>query len=758
MKRLSLFLLICISGSVVNKIFAQDNYSLSTVKMSFSYTKKITGKGTSTLTVTGNNNSAPMVQGPNGSIIVSTKNSLAGASSTQPNPITQMPVGGAAAFSSSNYNKFFLQATQDHSLHGTMSYSYPGEKLKGVPDINFIFSYEPGNKLGSIGVGGTSASEQTITEEGKTTIIDGTIGGGVGATTDISKSLYGYDGMQKDPNTAYIQLSKTKTGYRISYYKETKENNGPKGETTGTITEDLIAYIGEPDEIYEATIIPYHCDYEHWLPTGPTVDGKADKTGDVVLQFDIDIHAKGYPAYKYPGKMNISWHLGNVTNYPGFCNNYPAYSQSPDITPDLVFNPDMKQNPVFTSVNNTDAVANNVFSGDAVAKIMCMDYAAWGKLSAVITLDNGTTINAVSASETGKQYLTIPLDKDENKLADAWEENNNKEKHPLTWDEDAEPVEQRENGDGYTLFEEYRGFAVHINADNEKQISEREDFVRTDPNKKDAFLYDKDGLFKDNYEQANPSNLNWHYLSYDKKQFLYYPDDIKKDLSRWINFNKVSDYFYSEQYCMVLMYSDRTYAYDSLMTACSFTKAEYDFANNPNPTAADEIAYNEGTSKAYSTKSPMKRLLKIEILRNAIASNLAFVKAASGDAVFAAAVKTKIASSVKHEVGHCIGIHHHEANAGAPGNDNHDEQSAAANNGVTSCLMRYYNLTERNNVQQQLVVRNSYCRKGESGPYYYRVNTKDANGKVISYTEHLAGTKNGDNCYGQIMVKSKPGE
>jgi len=52
------------------------------------------------------------------------------------------------------------------------------------------------------------------------------------------------------------------------------------------------------------------------------------------------------------------------------------------------------------------------------------------------------------------------------------------------------------------------------------------------------------------------------------------------------------------------------------------------------------------TSKEYSTKSPMKRILKIEILRTVIASNLAFVKQASGDAVFAAAVKTKIASAV----------------------------------------------------------------------------------------------------------------
>src|SRR5258707_7797111 len=115
MKPLFLFLLICITGSVVNKIFAQDNYSLSTVKMSFSYTKRTTSKGTSMLTISGSNNSAPMVQSPGGNIIVSTKNFLSGESSKQPtqsNPIIQMPVGSASALNSPNYNKFFLQVNQ----------------------------------------------------------------------------------------------------------------------------------------------------------------------------------------------------------------------------------------------------------------------------------------------------------------------------------------------------------------------------------------------------------------------------------------------------------------------------------------------------------------------------------------------------------------------------------------------------------------------------------------------------------------------
>jgi hypothetical protein len=735
------------AGSVVNNLFAQDLYLLSTVKMSFSYTKKTTGKGTSTLTVTGNNNSAPMVQGPNGSIIVSSKNHVAGASSSQPNPNTQMPVGGASAFSSPNYNKFFLQANQDHSLNGTMSYTSAGEKLKGVPDIGFIFNYEPGNKLASIGIGGSSASIQTITTEGHAVEIDGTVGGGVGATTDISKSLYGYDGMQTDPNTAYIQLSKTKTGYRISYYKETKENNGDHGETTSTTTEDLIAYIGEPDEIYEATITPYHCDYEHWLPTGPTVDGKDDTRGDVSLQFSIDVHKKGDPSFKYPGKMNISWHLGYVTSYPGFCNNYPAYSEHPDITPDLIFNPDMKQNKAFNDVNNTDATANGCFAGDAVAKIICMDYAAWGKLSAVIKLDNGTTINAVSYAETGKQYLTIPADKDENKLADAWEEINNREKHPLTWDEDALPSQQKDNGDGYTLFEEYRGFAVHINADKEKQISEKEDFVRTNPDKKDAFIYDPDKLFQTYYEPYNPSNLEWHYVSADQHQMYYDDNNIRRPLNRWVNFNDVSDYFYSEQYALVIKTSSNIYKYDSLATGISFTGSEWQYAldKNAGRTSSNEIMEqlikeNDGRFDVF--KNPIKTHIKIEIMPARIAQKCDKVKRQLGDAAFQQAMDANIGNSVRHEIGHCIGIPHHKP---------------TSDSGPENCVMRYLSNAQRTDAVSLMTKRFSYCKSGETGPdYIHTPRTGATPPGEEGYTEQPAGSSSSDDCYGKITVKSKP--
>ncbi|MEO7044126.1 MAG: hypothetical protein ABI091_02380 [Ferruginibacter sp.] len=747
MKTLFLFLFSYVACSVGNKIFAQDSYSLSTVKMSFSYTKKTTGKGSTTLTITGNNSNAPMLQGLNGSVVVSSKNKpLAGQSSGQTgqsNPTTQMPAGGASAFGSATYNKFFTQVNQDHSLNGTMSYTSTGDRLKGVPDINFIFNYDPGNKMGNIGIGASSISVHTISSEDGIKTIDGTIGGGVGATTDITKSMYGYSGMKTDPNAAYIQLSKTKTGYRISYYKETK------GEGGATTTEDMIAFIGEPDGIYEAAITPYNCDYANWLPTGPTVDGKGDRRGDVTLKFVPDVYLQGHPDYKYPGKLTTNWRLGNVTKYPGICNNYPEYTQSPDVTADLIFNPDMKQNTVFTSVTNTDAATISCFSTDAPVNVICKDYAAWGKLSAVITLDNGTTINAISSSEPGKQYLTIPLDKDENKLADAWEATYNTDKHPLTWDEDAQPTEQRGNGDGYTLFEEYRGFAIHINANTENQTAEREDFVRTDPNKKDAFIYDPEKLFQTYYEPQNASKLDWHYISPNQHQMYYDDNDIRRPLNRWVNFNKVSDYFYSEQYALVIKTSANVYKYDSLATGISFTSSEWQYALDKNDgrvssnAVMDELTKeNNGTKDVY--KNPTKTLIRIDIILPAIAQKCALVKQQSGEAAYKSAFEVNIGNTVRHEIGHCIGIRHHKP---------------TADSGPEACVMRYMSNAQRNNAISLNVVHLDYCRKGETGPdYIHTPRTGATPPGEEDYTEQPAGTSSSDNCYGQISVKSKPGE
>ncbi|RWY51200.1 hypothetical protein [Mucilaginibacter gilvus] len=73
---------------------------------------------------------------------------------------------------------------------------------------------------------------------------------------------------------------------------------------------------------------------------------------------------------------------------------------------------------------------------------MSLDYGSLGKLYAEVTLDNGQVIMAHPYYEQAVGYLTIRFDKDENKLADAWETkvHISGKKYKMDWDEDLLPI------------------------------------------------------------------------------------------------------------------------------------------------------------------------------------------------------------------------------------------------------------------------------------------------------------------------------
>jgi hypothetical protein len=539
------------------------------------------------------------------------------------------------------------------------------------------------------------------------------------------------------------------------------------GNTTTNI--HLTGFIGRPPSDYEAIIYPVvplgdkdKLTYEHWLPKGPKVDMSDDTKGNDELQFSIVVRSKKDPT-KIFHNYTTNWQLDEVTTYPGFCNNYPRHSEQPNTNPDLEFHDDMKTDDNFDKESISGNTANTKTGRGEFGhiKINCMDYAAWGKLSATIIMEDGYLIDEVEPYyDDKKDHLTIPFDKDENYLADWWESKNGilNAHHPLTWDEDDKPNQQRDNGDGYTLFEEYRGFAMYYPS------REAVDFERTDPTKKDAFVYDKDKLFKENYEAANPSDLSWHYLMLDDDhpQFVYYPNEITTPLSRWVNFNRVDEYFYSEQYCLVIETSDKEYNYDKKMTGCSFSVGEWQYAQmnlvGDEPNDAQAAAIKISADPQRCRKSPMKNLIKIEIFPARIRAK-ALAAHLSG-AGLQSAISNLIKGTVRHEIGHCIGIIHHSAPVGASEDNTHDEVSEAEVDGAIGCIMRYQTEDQRIDPAELMTEKVMYCRQNDYGPYYYRVwDLNDDGSKKTTFTEHVASTpKPSDDCYGQISVKSKPGD
>lgn len=132
--------------------------------------------------------------------------------------------------------------------------------------------------------------------------------------------------------------------------------------------------------------------------------------------------------------------------------------------------------------------------------VRCYDYGAWGKLKATLYKKTGTDSNgkAVYAKEDS-DIGTVPRDENDNHIADGW----NNDFYPYKWadevneqvdrnateqsgvndfpysvpflqkrqntvDKETGPTGNTENGDGFTVFEEYRGFLLTSPTDHQR--------------------------------------------------------------------------------------------------------------------------------------------------------------------------------------------------------------------------------------------------------------------------------------------------
>ena len=150
----------------------------------------------------------------------------------------------------------------------------------------------------------------------------------------------------------------------------------------------------------------------------------------------------------------------------------------------------------------------------ATVTIKANDYGAWGKLKCEVNVDGEWW---PCKSEDGKDYVTIPYDEDENKIADFWEEQKGIAGDAAA--DDDETPEGREPGDGFSNYEEYRGFQI-------------EGVWRgTDPTEKDLFIHNasnREEITSGIREFETKSGLTVHEIN---------ADEIDR-ASRIVNFNR----------------------------------------------------------------------------------------------------------------------------------------------------------------------------------------------------------------------------
>jgi hypothetical protein len=434
-------------------------------------------------------------------------------------------------------------------------------------------------------------------------------------------------------------------------------------------------------------------DYYEWLPVSQkATDYKVLKVkGELFSEDDVK-------------KDTLHFYLSNVSRYPGKCTNFPKQNAgvSPDTSADMWFSKQQSDgNVVFVDSFHVKTRTN---VQQAIVDIECNDFAARGDVSAKAILKN---VNGYSKYDN-KVTLKFPEDENENFIADKWEKDVGifgKSLRPES-DQDALPAGQEKVlGDGWTLFEEYRG--LYSDKDilaKSANVQRKDKFVRTDPDYKDVYVFDDTNtLFETNFAPTNAARLNWHILA-DEHVIHYNTNAINSSLltwgtmdislvdqldkynHRWVNYNTPDKFRLKKHYCLFLMYS-------AVIDGTDKVGRGYTYGGNSNKTTpidqteiivfqqkATLFAFLFGQCPAYLTPDEKK----------SIAENMYI-------------------STTIHEIGHGLGIPHHSKGIGKtddgtnlqitlsmrnaiPDKESNlykDYDSALCACGVRNCAMRY---------------------------------------------------------------------
>ncbi|MBS1946982.1 MAG: hypothetical protein JST47_04370 [Bacteroidetes bacterium] len=539
-------------------------------------------------------------------------------------------------------------------------------------------------------------------------------------------------------NGGQASIAQTKFGYEVSYSESKTIDSAPVPEGwTGT---DQITYITsvqilitnqEPPRL-EAIIDPLDvAGYQNFIPKGPKVDGSETEGNSIAFRVRIIDKKNGGKDVTNAHPFTVTYTLDKVSNYKGICMNYPK--QNADDKPDLRWSKLSLAESHLKSSTDATLTSNQREGSDLSAFVACYDYAAYGVLKAHVHLDDDDIdLDGHLKDKPDVFFATIPFDENHNKIADKWEKDMGiygKISDP-DFDEDAYPQNQRRNGDGYTLFEEYRGFKVEDNlVPQGSHESFKDGHLRMDPNYKDIFIWDEDGLFKQYYEPYNPSDLCWHYINKDE---MIYTASSKDPENRWTNFNK-TDHFYAKQYALI--FADMKSQSASIDCTHITVGQQIDYDKVTDYETGNEINKEGEESAGGYYDQAVKHTSIIYIYSGDM--NYCLAKNFKPDQAQNIYQESVLGTTI-HEIGHALGITHHHPKADI---------------GFLGCSMRY-DAPDETSHRGINSVRHYYCHKGDTWTEVVNTPTDPDNpGKAVPLKTI---THPSDDCYGKIDVKSDP--
>lgn len=191
--------------------------------------------------------------------------------------------------------------------------------------------------------------------------------------------------------------------------------------------------------------------HARWLPEGPTPDTAAGAPGNTAIVTAKLRRKDGGPLER--GALNIRFQVAQCSAEPGACLNFPVGAKPDPKAFDLRYVEGGDAEPV-----GADGQAAETPMGDwrqAKATLGSFDWGAYGSVTAIAYVPNYGDVLA-TVEGTGKSSLPMPKRAAGSNIGDAW-----KERYGAgalsDLDDSEKTTGNRNDGDGLSLYEEYRG-------------------------------------------------------------------------------------------------------------------------------------------------------------------------------------------------------------------------------------------------------------------------------------------------------------
>lgn len=483
--------------------------------------------------------------------------------------------------------------------------------------------------------------------------------------------------------------------------------------------------------------------WQKWLPL-PWLDNDAEAKFFGLAKHDPKAGVKVLFSLANSKKCKLHVSLNKVSEHAGVTTNWPVKAKNPRKTLRIPFEPgDVPK------VNDDWVVAADGQSADsknevssAILQVASLETAAAGELSARC---DEPQLDAVF-EPTGKKVLVLPRDDNQNHVGDQYEEDTGAVGRALRsdFDEDENPKpKQRRNGDGYTLFEEYRGFVVRTSSSDQTRR-----FVRSDWNTKTGFVFDDDKLFEKYLQPFNPMQFEWFVVD---PELASLPGDENDPEYRWVNTNSPDgrEYTYAKQYAIIYKLDNSLEMNAKAVGRSGANPREVTFLH-PMRTFTTVLVNESRAQAAFTAASLPARCV----------GQLATIQ------------RNDTAGSVIHETGHCLGVTHHmfhhydnaKPERNPDGSIKWVEDNIDLRWGVAECTMRYndrYSAADFFDNFDSTIIKEQctrpvygFCKADARGEYWQAPLRATRVGNVRGNRVKVSSPS--DNCWGQIDIKNDP--